>query len=143
VRESKFYVYAHRRADNDAIFYIGKGWDNRAKSKYRRSIAWDEVCAEAGGFKIEIIASGLSDVDARGLEAQKIDEHWDSLVNKHRRDIKPVTAMARTKVRVDIDAELLTWLKDWRMSQPALAPFNRTLDGCIRFFRDQQEDREP
>lgn len=136
VRENRFYVYAHRRADDDTIFYIGKGWGNRAKSGHRRTAAWDEVCAEAGGFKIEIIASELGDIDSREIEAQQIDKHWGALVNKRRRDLKPVTAAAREKVRVDVDAELLAWLKDWQMSRPAIAPFNRILDACIRGFME-------
>lgn len=137
MRENEFYVYAHRRADNGEVFYIGKGWGDRAKSKYRTS-AWLEVFAEAGGFDVEIIASELGDEEARQLEAIEIERHWGKLVNKRRRDIKPITAPTRETIRFDVDAELIERLQQWRKAKPALAPFNRVLDACIREFLEQQ-----
>jgi hypothetical protein len=50
-----FYIYEHRRLDNNNLFYIGKGKDDRAYSIKDRSAEWRQVYSEAGGRKIEIV----------------------------------------------------------------------------------------
>lgn len=50
-----FYIYEHRRLDNNQLFYIGKGKDNRAYSVKDRCPEWQNIYSEAGGRKVDII----------------------------------------------------------------------------------------
>lgn len=51
----RFYTYMHRRSDNGAVFYIGKGVGRRAWSKKNRNKHWRHV-AEKHGYTVEILA---------------------------------------------------------------------------------------
>lgn len=61
------YVYVHRHADDEEIFYVGKGTGNRAWSRANRNRWWKFV-ASKHGFCVEIVQSGLSEYDAHTLE---------------------------------------------------------------------------
>jgi hypothetical protein len=75
-----FYVYAHRKATTGEIFYVGKGYGNRAWSK-RRSEYWHNV-ANKYGLCVEIVASGLQEWYAFELEKELIAFHGrPNLVN--------------------------------------------------------------
>ncbi len=50
-----FYVYQHRRKDNNEVFYIGKRHSGRAYSAKGRNDLWHATCAEANGYNVEII----------------------------------------------------------------------------------------
>jgi hypothetical protein len=50
--EPKFYVYEHIRPDTGAVFYVGKGCDERAKNFASRSKKWKSIKQEAGGVEI-------------------------------------------------------------------------------------------
>lgn len=65
-----FYVYVHRRADNNAIFYVGKGKRDRATSQ-QRNIYWKRVVAKHG-FYLEKVATGLTEDQAFSLEIDLI-----------------------------------------------------------------------
>lgn len=54
-QDRKFYVYAHRKASNDEIFYIGKGIKSRSKAKCSRSRRWHMTVAKHGLIIDEIL----------------------------------------------------------------------------------------
>ncbi len=68
-----FYVYAHRRADDGRVFYIGKGSGRRAWVTRRRNPFWTNT-AYKHGLAVEILASGLSCDEALSMEIAKIAE---------------------------------------------------------------------
>jgi len=55
-----FYVYAHRKASTNEIFYIGKGRGNRAWRKDGRGTYWYRV-VKKHGLKIDILMDGLQE----------------------------------------------------------------------------------
>ena len=74
------YVYAHRRADNGKIFYIGKGSCNRAWVFRRRNKHWNSVATK--GVEVEILMDNLTDSEAFELEELLCDEiGYDNLTN--------------------------------------------------------------
>lgn len=69
---AEFYVYLHRRRDDGAVFYVGKGSGYRATVMQRRSALWLAARNSAGGVLVEYAATGL-DEDLAGLvEAELI-----------------------------------------------------------------------
>jgi len=67
-----FYVYLHRRRDDGAVFYVGKGSGYRATVMQRRNALWCATRDAAGGVLVEYAATGL-DEDLAGLvEAELI-----------------------------------------------------------------------
>ena len=66
-----FYVYAHRKASNGEIFYIGKGTSNRAWWFYGRSQRWNRT-AKKYGVTVELLAENITEDDAFELEKQLI-----------------------------------------------------------------------
>ena len=68
-----FYIYQHRKADTNEIFYVGKGKDRRSHSKYRGDY-WKKVAAKHG-FIVEIIHQGLDEQTAFILETETIKEY--------------------------------------------------------------------
>lgn len=69
--DSDFYVYAHLRATDGVLFYIGKGHAKRAWSLHRRNPHWNNV-ATKHGFEVEILRSGMCEADAFNLEKDLI-----------------------------------------------------------------------
>lgn len=67
----KFYVYVHRKATNNEIFYIGKGCKSRYLSKHNRSNFWTKI-ANKHGVIVEIIIDNLSEELACLLEKEMI-----------------------------------------------------------------------
>ena len=77
---TKFYCYAHRTADDGKIFYIGKGHGNRAYSKQRSKYWHNKV--NKHGYVVEMIASGLSELNAFAMEREFIAFYGrENLVN--------------------------------------------------------------
>lgn len=77
---TKFYCYAHRTADTNHVFYIGKGHGNRAYSK-QRSKYWHNK-ANKHGHIVEIISSNLSESQSFDMEREFISFYGrDRLVN--------------------------------------------------------------
>jgi hypothetical protein len=129
-----FYVYIHLRRDNGQPFYVGKGFGDRANQRSGRTRAWRKVFQEAGGFDVQFFAEGLNDGAARRLEAQKIAELEHLIVNSRDADRRPLIRRPRKSMVVTLDPELVKWLHEWRLSQPAKVPLGRALDACMRAF---------
>ena len=77
---SDFYVYLHRRKDNNEIFYIGKGRLNRAFIKNNRNDDWTNIVNQYG-YYVEFIKTDLTNDEAIDLEFKLINENFN-LVNK-------------------------------------------------------------
>lgn len=80
-----FYVYRHRRADNNKIFYVGKGKYNsnpryknqnyqRAYDKVLRSDFWKNIIKKTD-YTVEIVAENLCEEEAFELEILLISEY--------------------------------------------------------------------
>lgn len=69
--ENVYYVYIHRRNDNNEVFYVGKGKKNRATSKSGRNSWWNNIVNKVG-YSVEFIEKGLSEDDAFDLEIETI-----------------------------------------------------------------------
>lgn len=74
VKEEKdnFYVYLHRKKDNDSIFYVGKGKDKRYKSISGRNSHWNNTVLKHGWYST-IVQNKLNEEDALELEEFIID----------------------------------------------------------------------
>jgi hypothetical protein len=66
-----FYVYLHRTADTDRVFYVGKGRARRAHTRSGRSALWKRI-ADKHGFVVEFVAQGLTEQAAFALETATI-----------------------------------------------------------------------
>lgn len=69
-----FYVYGHRRADNNELFYVGKGRGRRANIKHGRSEYWTRI-ANKHGFVVEFLATGLTEDESFKVEKELIARH--------------------------------------------------------------------
>jgi hypothetical protein len=68
----KHYVYLHFKAKSHTIFYVGKGKDNRYKSKSGRNKHWFNT-ANKNGWYSKIIKSNISEKESLELEELLID----------------------------------------------------------------------
>jgi hypothetical protein len=76
-----YYVYEHRRSDNGATFYVGKGRAYRAWCNSRRSDHWKVVAAD--GFSVHFLQKDMTEEDAFVLERKTIADYGlCALVNK-------------------------------------------------------------
>ena len=68
-----YYIYAHKRGDNDSIFYVGKGKDGRAWKKSGRTsnTYWNNI-VNKHGYTVKILLSGLSEKEALRKEKRFI-----------------------------------------------------------------------
>ena len=71
-KSNKYYVYLHRRLDNDEVFYVGKGCDDRAFSQSKRNYFWRNIIKQAGGCRVEFVEYGLTEKEAINLEENLI-----------------------------------------------------------------------
>lgn len=71
--ENKYYVYIHRRASDNKVFYVGKGCGSRANSTHGRNPRWVNT-AKKHGFTVEIPFDCLSEEDAFQIEIDTIKE---------------------------------------------------------------------
>lgn len=62
-----YYVYLHKRKDNDRVFYVGKGRIGRTNSKSNRNKYWNRV-ASKHGFYVEIVRELQTSEEACRLE---------------------------------------------------------------------------
>lgn len=69
---NEFYVYAHKRLDTQAVFYVGKGKGNRHLKRYGRSNYWNNIVNKAG-YKSVIVGSELSEQQAFDMEKELIE----------------------------------------------------------------------
>ncbi|MDV4167837.1 hypothetical protein [Rhodovulum sp. FJ3] len=65
-----FYVYIHKTPAGEP-FYVGKGRGLRAYTKSDRSKGWRDVVGD-GDYLVEIYRVGMTDEEARSLEAELI-----------------------------------------------------------------------
>ena len=65
-----FYIYLHRRATDGKVFYVGKGYGRRYKSKSRNK-HWHNI-VNKHGYKVEIYLDGLQEWYAFELEKEII-----------------------------------------------------------------------
>lgn len=68
-----FYVYCHRRCDDNSIFYVGKGKGDRASSRYSRNRYWHHI-ANKCGYTIDYVDQNLTEEEAFELESLMIQE---------------------------------------------------------------------
>lgn len=72
VNEDNYYVYLHIKKDNDKIFYVGKGKNNRYRSVSGRNLHWQNTSLKHGWYS-RIVQSNLLEEDALELEEFIID----------------------------------------------------------------------
>lgn len=70
---NNFYVYVHRRADDNKPFYVGKGKEKRAWNFNHRSAFWNNVKSKHG-IVVEIVFEGLTEEEAFQCEKDTILE---------------------------------------------------------------------
>lgn len=87
---SDYYVYIHRRKDNNKIFYVGKGSRNRFKSTNRHNCEWHRVVQEAGGFIPEILFGNLTEQESFDIEKQYITSPPDNFELINKSWVKPI-----------------------------------------------------
>lgn len=68
---SDFYVYVHRKATTNEIFYVGKGKNNRAWELEDRNNHWHNT-VNKHGFKVDVIQTPLQEWYAFELEVELI-----------------------------------------------------------------------
>lgn len=71
--EDRFYVYVHRREDDNSIFYVGKGCGSRAWQVHGRSKYWNNI-RNKHGATVEIIFDHLPESVALQVEKDTIIE---------------------------------------------------------------------
>lgn len=69
-----FYVYLHRKATTDEVFYVGKGRGYRANVPKRNNVLWHSIAAKHG-YVVEFAATGLQEWFAFELEKDLIALH--------------------------------------------------------------------
>ena len=74
-------VYTHTRLDTNEVFYVGMGSLSRAYDKERRNEEW-KLASSKLGYKVTVVGSNLTKVQALRLEAFLIAEYGlEYLVN--------------------------------------------------------------
>jgi hypothetical protein len=68
---NRFYVYAHIRLDTGTVFYVGKGFKNRAYRKYNRNKYWKNITNKCD-YHVEILVKNLTEQEAFDKEIQCI-----------------------------------------------------------------------
>ena len=66
-RSNFFYVYLHKRLDNDKIFYVGKGKGDRATTSKHRNEHWHNVVNKVG-YRVVLLKEDLFEQEAFDLE---------------------------------------------------------------------------
>jgi hypothetical protein len=77
----KYYVYVHKKPNNNEIFYIGKGKGGRAYKKTGRNNYWNNIVKKNNGFLVEIFKKNLAECEAFELEKILIKKHKIGLCN--------------------------------------------------------------
>lgn len=130
-----YYVYVHRRLDNDVVFYVGSGRNARHKQLVNRSRGWKDMVSKFG-FKSEIVLGNLTLQQARQIENEFIDFYETSLVNK----IKPTENIKVSREVLDglfyYDETSSTFLRykvDTKSRNKALKRFVGDEAGCYEY----------
>ena len=69
-----YYVYQHKKADTNEIFYVGKGKGARAFNATKRNPYWKNVVAKHG-FNVEIIVENIDEELSFLVEMETIDAY--------------------------------------------------------------------
>ena len=72
--KNNFYVYLHKRKDDNSVFYIGKGRYSRAYQTAYRNKEWQSIVSSVG-FYNEFAQKNLSEEDAFKLEKDLIQQY--------------------------------------------------------------------
>ena len=72
-----YYVYEHRRLDNDQCFYVGKGHGDRYKHKSRNE--YHDKIAEKYGMKAVIVKDNMTEREALDYEKELISYYVNDL----------------------------------------------------------------
>jgi hypothetical protein len=72
-----YYVYIHRRGDNNEVFYVGKGKGNRAYNTVGRNNYWKNIYKKCGR-KVELVEVDISEQSAFDLEMELIKFYRES-----------------------------------------------------------------
>ena len=80
MQDRRFYVYVHRRCDNNSIFYVGKGSGFRGFTKQGRNIYWNRL-ANKHGWQSEIVYKNLNTYCALSIEKALIHCLRKQIVN--------------------------------------------------------------
>lgn len=82
-QEPVFYVYAHRTVNDDVIFYVGKGKDDRAFHKRGRNKFWRNI-TNKHQYEVCFLHTNLTEseaLDLEKIEIQKIKMNGARLAN--------------------------------------------------------------
>lgn len=71
--ENRFYVYIHRRASDNKIYYVGKGSGSRAWNFHKRNKFWHNVHNKHGTI-VEIVFDNLMEDESLQVEIDTILE---------------------------------------------------------------------
>jgi len=71
--QNKYYIYFHINENNNEIFYVGKGCNNRAYDINGRNNSWI-IYTNQNKFRVEIIEDELSEQDAYDKEVYYINK---------------------------------------------------------------------
>ena len=69
-----YYVYQHTRLDENLVFYVGKGKNNRHSEKNNRNRYWHNVVNKAG-FTSQILYGNLDEELSLLIEMELIDKY--------------------------------------------------------------------
>lgn len=72
--KNNFYVYLHKRKDDNSVFYIGKGRNSRAYQKRYRNKEWQSI-VNSVGFYNEFAEKNMSEEEAFKLEKDLIKQY--------------------------------------------------------------------
>lgn len=150
--ENKFYVYIHRRPDNQ-IFYVGKGRKKRAWDT-KRNNHWKSIVNKYGGFSAEIVEYCDSEEDAFLVEkflicslkifcslANKTDGGDGPSGYKHS-DLSKARISASGKGRI-ASAVTRQKMSDYRTGRPLSEFHKRQLKGKLRSEETKAKMRHP
>ena len=113
-----YYVYCHRRMDNNEIFYVGKGRKYRAYEKHRnKTKKWIKINEEANGHIVEILFMNLTNKEAILKEIELLNDQSLNLVNVSKNN-------SRNKIPIDELKELIYYDESspscfrWKVDRP-------------------------
>lgn len=107
----KFYVYFHRRKDNNKVFYVGKGCGKRAWVKCnKKNSKWKDI-ANSVGYYIEIFKDNLTESEAESLELE--------LINKYHQEWSLTNILKKPTSIKKIDVNLISEMFEYDETSPS------------------------
>lgn len=76
-KQNIYYVYLHRRKDDNEVFYVGKGKNYRASTSSNRNQWWQRIVSKHG-YVVEYVEKNLSEQSAYDLEVETIKFYRDN-----------------------------------------------------------------